>query len=143
MKFSTIVAVALSFLTSVLALPQVEQEKRYGAEALTCYNAGTSTSVDILNSVIDDFCKINIDNGTSVSNGEVVQRNYDYGDVTIYLSATALNGCSWKFDDNCGRLLRRPISECNEGQDSGKQGGYVTDLCAQWRTDPGSNGNML
>ncbi|KAJ7692005.1 hypothetical protein B0H16DRAFT_1477833 [Mycena metata] len=112
---------------------------RVGTEVVTCYNTGTKADRAPIVSVIDDWCGKVI--GTSVSNGQTVWARYNYGTFTVYVSGEAINGCGFTIDGNCNRLLREPVDQCNTGGVNGKQGGYETDLCGQWRTDPGSNGS--
>ncbi|KAF5314419.1 hypothetical protein D9619_011999 [Psilocybe cf. subviscida] len=67
---------------------------------------------------------------------------YNYGTFTVLVSGTAMNNCGgFTVDGNCNRLLRLPLDECSTGGVNGKQGGYETDLCGQWRFDPGVPGN--
>ena len=69
-------------------------------------------------------------------------------------------------DDTCDRLLKLPLDLCNAGKDYNKKvcvervfffyisfayfliflwgkGGFETDLCGQWRFDPGSKGTDM
>ncbi|KAJ3506922.1 hypothetical protein NLJ89_g6591 [Agrocybe chaxingu] len=115
-------------------------EKRVGAEVVTCYNTGTRVDRAPSTSVIDDFCN-NRAIGQFVANGHTLYSRYDYGSFTIFVSGSAINGCSFTIDGNCNRLLRLPLDGCNTSGENGKQGGYETDLCGQWRFDPGSNGS--
>ncbi|KAH9477242.1 hypothetical protein JR316_0011168 [Psilocybe cubensis] len=115
-------------------------EKRYGTEVLTCYNMGTKVDRAPSTSVIDDWCN-NRAIGQVVNNGQTIWARYNYGTFTILVSGEAINGCSFKVDGNCNRLLRLPLDGCNTSGENGKQGGYETDLCGQWRYDPGSNGS--
>ncbi|KAJ7171468.1 hypothetical protein C8R46DRAFT_1262988 [Mycena filopes] len=110
---------------------------RVGTEVVTCYNTGTKADRAPIVSVIDDWCGRVI--GTTVTNGKTISARYDYGTFTVLVSAAAING--FVIDGNCNRLLRLPVDKCNTGGVNGKQGGYETDLCGQWRTDPGSNGS--
>ncbi|RDB20744.1 hypothetical protein Hypma_012109 [Hypsizygus marmoreus] len=112
--------------------------KREGAELITCYNAGTK--IDRASSIasIDDFCAKHI--GQELKDNEVVSFRYDWGSFTILISGQAVNGCSFTIDNNCNRLLRKPLDECNTGGENGKQGGFESDICSTWRFDPGSNG---
>ncbi|CAA7268555.1 unnamed protein product [Cyclocybe aegerita] len=119
--------------TSILA-------KRVGAEVVSCYNTGTKVDRAPSISVIDDFCN-NRAIGHHVANGQTLYSRYDYGSFTIYVSGSAINGCSFTIDGNCNRLLRLPLDGCNTNGENGKQGGFETDLCGQWRFDPGSNGS--
>ncbi|KAJ7706794.1 hypothetical protein B0H17DRAFT_1325624 [Mycena rosella] len=112
---------------------------RAGTEVVSCYGFGTKADRAPIVSVIDDFCGKVI--GTNVQNGQTVWARYDYGTFTVYVSGEAINGCNFVIDGNCNRLLRLPVDECNTGGVNGKQGGYETDLCGQWRTDPGCCGS--
>ncbi|KAJ7876013.1 hypothetical protein B0H13DRAFT_2055867 [Mycena leptocephala] len=112
---------------------------RVGTEVVTCYGFGTKADRAPIVSVIDDWCGRVI--GTRVNNGQTVWARYNYGSFTVLVSGAAINGCNFVIDGNCNRLLRLPVDRCNTGGVNGKQGGYETDLCGQWRTDPGSNGS--
>ncbi|KAG6914933.1 hypothetical protein DXG01_014369 [Tephrocybe rancida] len=122
--------------------------KRIGTEVVTCYNTGTKADRAPIVSVIDDWCNLiedlrlsNHAIGQHVSNGQTIWARYNYGTFTVLVSGAAINGCSFTVDGNCNRLLREPVDQCNTGGVNGKQGGFETDLCGQWRTDPGSNGS--
>jgi len=108
-------------------------------ERVTCYNAGTKVDRAPSIASIDDFCRSVI--GRRVTPGETVACRYEWGGFTILVSGRAINGCSWVIDANCYRLLRKPLDECNTSGENGKQGGYVTDICGEWRYDPGSGGS--
>ncbi|KAJ7790401.1 hypothetical protein B0H14DRAFT_3430513 [Mycena olivaceomarginata] len=111
-----------------------------GTEVVTCYGFGTKADRAPIVSVIDDWCGKVI--GTYVPNGQEVWARYDYGTFTVLVSGKAINSCGgFTIDGNCNRLLRLPVDGCNTGGVNGKQGGYETDLCGQWNTDPGSNGS--
>ncbi|KAJ7830276.1 hypothetical protein B0H13DRAFT_2372047 [Mycena leptocephala] len=112
---------------------------RVGTEVVTCYGFGTKADRAPIIAVIDDWCGKVI--GTHVSNGQTVWARYNYGTFTVLVSGEAINGCNVVIDGNCNRLLREPVDQCNTSGENGKQGGYETDLCGQWRTDPGSNGS--
>ncbi|KAJ7314266.1 hypothetical protein DFH08DRAFT_943371 [Mycena albidolilacea] len=112
---------------------------RAGTEVITCYGFGTAADRAPIVSVIDDWCGKVI--ATTVNNGQTVWARYNYGTFTVFVSGGAINGCNFVIDGNCNRLLRLPVDGCNTGGVNGKQGGYETDLCGQWRTDPGSNGS--
>jgi len=115
-------------------------EKRQGTEVVTCYDDGTMADRAPLVSVIDDWCN-NHAIGTQVSNGQTIWARYNYGSFTVLVSGASVNGCSFIVDGNCNRLLREPVDQCNTDGVNGKQGGFETDLCGQWRIDPGSNGS--
>ncbi|KAJ6598154.1 hypothetical protein DFH09DRAFT_1131078 [Mycena vulgaris] len=112
---------------------------RASTEVVHCYGFGTKADRAPIVSVIDDWCGKVI--GSRVNNGQTVWARYNYGTFTVYVSGQAINGCSFVIDGNCNRLLRLPVDKCNTGGVNGKQGGYETDICGQWRTDPGSNGS--
>ncbi|KAJ7920187.1 hypothetical protein B0H13DRAFT_2425661 [Mycena leptocephala] len=111
---------------------------RTGSEGATCHGFGTAADRAPIISVIDGWCGRVI--GTQVTNGPTVWARYDYGTFTVLVSGEAINGCNFVIDGNCNRLLRELVDQCNTGGENGKQGGYETDLCGQWLTDPGSNG---
>ncbi|KAK7002382.1 glycoside hydrolase family 55 protein [Favolaschia claudopus] len=125
--------------------------ERAGTEAVTCYNKGTKARPihsDVacaeadrapIVSVIDDWCGRVI--GTHLNDGQEVMARYNYGTFTVLVSAKAINGCNIIIDGNCDRLLRLPVDKCNTGGVNGKQGGFETDLCGQWNTDPGCCGS--
>ncbi|KAH9478001.1 hypothetical protein JR316_0010234 [Psilocybe cubensis] len=118
----------------------VSLEARGGTPVVHCYNFGTSTSRTILVTVIDDFCNNRLI-GLTARPGVEYWSRYNYGPVTTYVSLT-MTGCSpWVVDSACNINLRRPVDGCNTGGVNGKQGGWMTDDCASWRTDPGSNGS--
>ncbi|KAJ7693174.1 hypothetical protein B0H17DRAFT_1060349 [Mycena rosella] len=112
---------------------------RAGTEVVSCYGFGTKADRGPIVSVIDDFCGKVI--GSHVANGQTVWARYNYGSFTVYVSGEAINGCNFVIDGNCNRLLRLPVDGCNTGGVNGKQGGYETDVCGQWRTDPGCCGS--
>ncbi|KAF9523170.1 hypothetical protein CPB83DRAFT_863294 [Crepidotus variabilis] len=114
--------------------------KRSGTESVTCYNKGTAIDRGPAASVIDDFCN-NRAIGQTLTSGHILESRYNYGAFTVLVSGAAINGCNFQVDGNCNRLLRLPLDGCNTGGVNGKQGGYETDLCGQWRFDPGSNGS--
>ncbi|KAJ7171447.1 hypothetical protein C8R46DRAFT_1262949 [Mycena filopes] len=126
---------------------------RVGAEVVTCYNSGVMADRAPLISAIDDWCGKVI--GTTVTNGQTISASYNFFGFTVFVSAEAINGyvqtsefspavdvkgaarsCNFVIDGNCNRLLRLPVDKCNTGGENGKQGGYETDSCGQWRTDP-------
>lgn len=61
--------------------------------------------------------------------------------VAVHLSVTVTNGCRFTVDgpgarDECGRIFRRAIDECDTSSTEYKQGGTVTSNCAVWNIDP-------
>ncbi|KAF8797753.1 hypothetical protein BYT27DRAFT_7237187 [Phlegmacium glaucopus] len=140
MKYFTVAAL-LAMATSAFAgtlstTPSVRAEK-----VITCYNIGTSVDPAPSTTVIDDWCN-NHAIGHFVAPGATIWARYDYGTFTILVSGKALTNCGgFTVDGNCNRLLRLPLDGCNTRGVNGKQGGFETDLCGQWRYDPGSNGS--
>ncbi|KAI1157988.1 glycoside hydrolase superfamily [Nemania serpens] len=62
-------------------------------------------------------------------------------DVNINLSVTVTNGCRFTIDggsanDECGRIFRKVIDQCDTSSTQYKQGGTITSNCAVWRIDP-------
>ena len=58
--------------------------------------------------------------------------------VHIFISMTAINGCKWTMEGSganqeCGRILRRAVDECDQSSTEHKQGGTVDSNCANWR----------
>ncbi|KAF4611828.1 hypothetical protein D9613_004023 [Agrocybe pediades] len=161
MRFSTIIF-ALAAVTSAFASPTVADkwisvetgmtlangnnvtlERRIGTEVITCYGFGTAVDRAPSISVIDNWCN-SVAIGQYVPIGATLWGRYDYGSFTILVSALALGNPScggFVIDGNCNRLLRLPLDGCNTRGENGKQGGYETDLCGQWRYDPGSKGS--
>ncbi|RDB20639.1 hypothetical protein Hypma_012105 [Hypsizygus marmoreus] len=127
--------------------------ERAGTEIVTCYNAGTKASRSwpvrfehrrLLQVSPFVTCQLNhlirahrsSVMGQTLTNGQKVERRYNWGSFTILVSGEAINGCSFKIDGNCNRLLRKPLDECNTKGVNGKQGGFVRDLCGQWSGHP-------
>jgi hypothetical protein len=62
----------------------------------------------------------------------------------IKISVTVINGCKFSMggkgaNQECGRILRRAIDECDQSSTDFKQGGTIESNCAQWRIDPNVN----
>ncbi|KAF7332492.1 putative LysM domain-containing protein [Mycena kentingensis (nom. inval.)] len=138
-SFLTFLGFALVFTAPNAVNGRAGLTMREGSESVSCYDDGTKADRARLTSAIDKFCTDY--GGRTVNDGDTIQERYDYGDITIFVSGTAINGCNFVVDDNCNRLLRLPVDKCNTGGENDKQGGVVTDICGQWRTDPGANGD--
>ncbi|EAU82431.1 hypothetical protein CC1G_08182 [Coprinopsis cinerea okayama7 len=112
-------------------------EKR--AEVVTCYNVGTKIDRKYAIMAINDFC--NVVMGKYYSNNQEFAIRYTFGNEvpqSFLTSLKPINNCGgFTVDHNCGRLLRLPVDQCNTGGENGKQGGYMTDPCGTWRSDPG------
>ncbi|KAJ7579397.1 hypothetical protein C8J56DRAFT_964031 [Mycena floridula] len=64
-------------------------------EAVSCYGSGVTASRAPLIDAIGQFC------------------NADSQPININIELKSVNGCQFIADGNCGRLLRRPVDECN------------------------------
>lgn len=59
------------------------------------------------------------------------------GQEEISFSFEVLDGCSRTFSmDECTRYFKTPVDSCNCGGENGKQGGYGSNNCLRWKTDP-------
>ncbi|KAH8832497.1 hypothetical protein DL96DRAFT_1704559 [Flagelloscypha sp. PMI_526] len=109
-------------------------------EVVTCYNKGTKIDRKYAITAIETFCGEVM--GRHFNNDELFEKRYKFGnEVTqhMLISLKPINNCGgFTVDDNCGRLLRLPIDKCNTKGENGKQGGYETDPCGEWRADPGT-----
>jgi hypothetical protein len=64
--------------------------------------------------------------------------------VNVVMSVTVKNGCRFTMGGNgareeCGRIIRSIIDECDTSSTERKQGGRVSSNCADWRFDPNNN----
>ncbi|KAG2014097.1 hypothetical protein CC2G_010943 [Coprinopsis cinerea AmutBmut pab1-1] len=113
-------------------------EKR--AEVVTCYNHGTKIDRKYAILAINDFC--NVVMGKYYANNQEFAIRYTFGNQvpqSFLTSLKPINNCGgFTVDHNCGRLLRMPVDQCNTSGENGKQGGYMTDPCGTWRSDPGT-----
>ncbi|KAJ7218264.1 hypothetical protein B0H12DRAFT_1329352 [Mycena haematopus] len=112
---------------------------RTGAEVVSCYGSGTKAD----RALSYQQSTTGAGDRHHRLNGQTLYARYNYGSFTVYVSGAAINGCNFVIDGNCNRLLRLPVDKCNTGGENGKQGGVETDLCGQWRTDPGCCGSDL
>lgn len=134
-------------------------------EKKRCYDSGSWVNrYDAINAV-DSFCNKPQDADPAFNNfphyGGYTVKNNQYIEyqqpasltsgwpVNIVISIQALNGCEWTIDgpapdQECGRILRRILDECDTVSGTArKQGGTLTNNCAVWRFDPGFNGDAL
>ncbi|KAJ7902946.1 hypothetical protein B0H13DRAFT_2026083 [Mycena leptocephala] len=105
-------------------------------EVVTCYNVGTQLADQDINNALVEWCSA-VKGTTLGPNGNIFRRTEIGNGFSVLLSATARPGCSFTIDDNCTRLLQEPLNQCNVNAND-KQGGYETDPCGIWRTDPGT-----
>ncbi|TDL19247.1 hypothetical protein BD410DRAFT_805857 [Rickenella mellea] len=118
--------------------------RRNLVERRTCYNTGSTIGRDFAYAAIDAFCKSVM--GKTTTPGVPMTGTYTWsgGSETMFISAAPINGCTFKVDDNCNKLLQDPIMNCNvDGPTNTTQGGYWTDSCGQWTADPGSDGSRI
>ncbi|KAK2074979.1 hypothetical protein P8C59_009144 [Phyllachora maydis] len=132
-------------------------------ESLHCYNSGASTSrgsmIDGVNGFCDHFggrvldasdagaehtLTYTLDN-IDVTGGTGAECVFSFGLAGCWeyltLQVTVTNGCRFTVDgpaatDDCGRIFRQAIDQCDTSSTQYKQGGTVTSNCAVWRIDP-------
>ncbi|KAJ7854689.1 hypothetical protein B0H14DRAFT_2579705 [Mycena olivaceomarginata] len=163
---ATVSNVMLTFLLQWLSIKQgityhnsTDVVPRAGPEIVTCYGSVTKADRAAIISVIDDWCGRVI--GTSVANNQEVwvgrsslqAMSPPSSNITprpgtttapsrcasvVKPSTTAAASPSTETvtDSSVFPSTAATLAEVN-----GKQGGYETDLCGQWTTDPGSNGS--
>ncbi|XPS72969.1 Chitinase [Ascochyta lentis] len=118
-----------------------------------CYDSGALVTRGMMIDAIEAFCDFHEGTVLDASRPDT-QRTLSNGDgygahcmgelgcfVHIYISVTAINGCKWKMEGSganqeCGRILRRAVDECDQSSTEHKQGGTVDSNCAQWKIDP-------
>ncbi|KAK1541346.1 hypothetical protein CPAR01_07335 [Colletotrichum paranaense] len=121
-----------------------------------CYGEGRKMSNIRLQNGINSFCK-NIGSDVGVQardlDGRAAagQQQLLSGSKKEYIkpfsvqeeisfSFEVLCGCSWTFSmDECTRYFKTPVDSCNCGGENGKQGGYGSNNCLRWKTDPNSS----
>ncbi|KAM3067387.1 hypothetical protein ACMFMF_009878 [Clarireedia jacksonii] len=119
-------------------------------EKVHCYNSGAVVGRGDMIKAINNFCgkyegtvlDATVSNTLHTAadwNGAVCVDNacFDY----ISVSVTVTNGCAFTIDgsspsDQCGRILRRAVDECDQSSTRFKQGGTITSNCATWLIDP-------
>lgn len=105
-------------------------------ERAICYHHGHRMDRIDLVTAVDDFCNNRI--GRWFPAGHFESLTYSRKDgSTIIVEFRSI--CGWTLDNNCYRLFRGPIDDCNTGGVNGKQGGTVEERnpnCGWWRVDP-------
>ncbi|KAK1703500.1 LOW QUALITY PROTEIN: pectate lyase superfamily protein-domain-containing protein [Colletotrichum lupini] len=118
-----------------------------------CYGEGRKMSNIRLQNGINSFCKnIGSDvgvqardlDGRAAAGQQQLMGRYKKesikpfsGQEEISFSFEVLDGCSWTFSmDECTRYFKTPVDSCNCGGENGKQGGYGSNNCLRWKTDP-------
>lgn len=94
---------------------------------------------DIVDMVFSITCKFIF---TSDMLYEVVRNEADYARRRNTDGLLVLNDCEFTVDgpstsDECGRIFRRTIDECDTSSTQWKKGGKVTSNCAVYDFDPG------
>jgi chitinase len=114
---------------------------RRDTEDRKCYDSGALTGRGDAIKAVEHFCDYaagrTLDDATQERKSIQGIDSAVGGFVSIVQSVTVRNGC--KFDinrDECGRIMRRILDECDTTSTRFKQGGTVEDNCATWRLDP-------
>ncbi|KAI9661784.1 MAG: hypothetical protein M1821_009023 [Bathelium mastoideum] len=129
------------------------------AESLHCYNSGAMTGrgsmIDAVNSFCDTFSGTILDDSDPNNEHTLTYSDYNAGvclphnagcTEILLLTVTVTNGCKFAIDgpepnQNCGRIFREAIDQCDTDSTKYKQGGTITSNCAVWRIDPNNNWN--
>lgn len=139
--------------------PPDPPKPRRETEEVHCYDSGQfinrGLAIEALEYFCDDFEGVVLDAsqpGTrrTLSNGGYgVHCIGEHGSVggcfvSVQISVTVKNGCRFKMEgkganQECGRVLRRIIDQCDTSSTQFKQGGTVESNCASWRFDPNNN----
>lgn len=139
--------------TSSPAPPPDPPKPNPDTESVHCYDSGAlvtrAMAIDALNAFCDAWVGTVLD-----ASRPGTRRTIDNGDGfgahcagalgcfdTILISVTVKNGCRFTMggkgaNQECGRILRRIIDECDTSSTQHKQGGTVESNCASWRFDP-------
>ncbi|KAK1966745.1 pectin lyase-like protein [Colletotrichum sublineola] len=146
--------------TTTTTLPQQTSQptakplKRPNAKSnkVHCYKSGHKMDNSLLQYGIESFC-YNLqseagirargleDRTTGVLVGPFERDTYKdvRGPNHISFSFEVLDGCEWRFDfDECTRYFKTPVDSCNCNTLNHKQGGYGSNNCLRWRSDPNS-----
>jgi chitinase len=106
-----------------------------------CYDSGALTGRGDAIKAVENFCEAF--DGTVLDDSVVERREVAGideavgGFVSIVQSVTVRNGCKFNFDrQQCRRIMRRMLDECDTTSTRFKQGGTVEDNCSIWRLDP-------
>ncbi|PSR80523.1 glycosyl hydrolases family 18-domain-containing protein [Coniella lustricola] len=122
-------------------------------ESLHCYNSGAMTGRGSMIDAVTAFC--NQYDGTVLDASDTnAQHTLTYSDhnagvcfgelgctEVLQLSVTVTNGCRFTVDgpdtdQDCGRIFREAIDQCDTSSTKYKQGGTITSNCALWVIDP-------
>lgn len=133
--------------------PPAPPKPNPNTESKSCYNSGAVVTRGMMIDAIKSFCDYFEGTVVDASRSDTL-RTLTNGDgygahcagalgcfVHIYISMTAINGCKWTMEGSganqeCGRILRRAVDECDQSSTEFKQGGNVESNCAKWHIDP-------
>lgn len=110
-------------------------------EERDCYDSGALTGRGDAIKAVENFCEFY---DRALLDDAVPERrsiggidSAVGGFVSIVQSVTVRNGCKFEVDrQQCRRIMRRILDECDTTSTRFKQGGTVEDNCATWRLDP-------
>lgn len=124
-------------------------------ESLHCYNSGAMTGRGSMIDAVNDFCNTHagtvLDASDSGAQHSLSLSDHNAGvclhvanagcTEVLELSVTVTNGCRFTIDgpspdQECGRIFREAIDQCDTSSTKYKQGGTITSNCAVWRIDP-------
>ncbi|KEY73171.1 hypothetical protein S7711_04137 [Stachybotrys chartarum IBT 7711] len=122
-------------------------------EEVDCYNSGQFIRRDLAIEALDYFCD-RFEGQVLDANRPETERTLQCQHgvhcffagcfVNVVMSVTVKNGCRFTMGGNgareeCGRIIRSIIDECDTSSTERKQGGRVSSNCADWRFDPNNN----
>ncbi|KAF1997002.1 glycoside hydrolase family 18 protein [Amniculicola lignicola CBS 123094] len=123
-------------------------------EKVNCYNSGATVTRGMMIDALNAFCdwaEGTVLDASKPNTLRTMNNEPGFGahcmccDLgcfdMIHISLTVINGCKFTVggkgnNQECGRILRRAIDECDESSTEFKQGGTIESNCAQWRIDP-------
>ena len=117
-------------------------------EVRHCYDSGALTGRGDAIKAVENFCEFY--DRTLLDDAVPERRNIGGVDeavggfVDIVQSVTVRNGCKFEVDrQQCRRIMRRILDECDTTSTRFKQGGTVEDNCATWRLDPQADEDVI
>jgi hypothetical protein len=117
---------------------------RRDTEDRKCYDSGALTGRGDAIKAVENFCEFA--GGRTLDDSTLERKSVEGidsavgGFVSIVQSVTVRNGCKFDIDrDECRRIMRRILDECDTTSTRFKQGGTVEDNCATWRLDPNTD----
>lgn len=117
---------------------------RRDTETRRCYDSGVLTGRGDAIRAVENFCEYAA--GRTLDDSTLERKSIEgidsavAGFVSIVQSITVRNGCKFDVDrQECRRIMRRILDECDTTSTRFKQGGTVEDNCATWRLDPNTD----